>query len=252
VAVGASTIFLPIYAVASLVEDENKLAYYRDSGPWRDFRNHWDDVWTVAQAALRQNQWPGSSIRLRGIPFVDGWMTQVNFLNFKQWMARPHGVGISYDAAGNSLHAKYGIERGYFIGDYQAGAGEEGLITTPVMRYPIGTLSRGLELASDSKVRPDLAYPQDARGTAQWQADFREGREASNVFAYVHWMREPRGLNQSNTSHLIFGRTEGRFVGDAHGGNEDVWTYQDSNGRQVERGGRLDYAGKTWAWRDFP
>lgn len=109
-----------IYGAYSQVSDVVRLNYGQ-KGALADYSKSWDTAYFTLRGIFSSK--PGADPKAltpwkdeveadRWVtPLADGYARHLNRLAFREWMSRPHGVGL--DDAG---HAEYGRVRGYFVG----------------------------------------------------------------------------------------------------------------------------------------
>jgi hypothetical protein len=122
-----------------------------------------------------------------------------------------------------------------------AGAGVGALVAAPV------ALAYGLSQAAQANIETDYGTAH-VHATARRQAVAATGDAAAlaefdrqNVVTYVEVMRQARGPLQDDDSHLAFHWARGTFLG--------VGATTDSVPRPWLAGGKLQYEGKIYDWR---
>lgn len=127
------------YAVVVIVDDAEKLSYGQE-GATRDYNTHWYDVYNRCFTNLRAGASPTVTdlqIERKLTPFVDGYMEQLNYLSYLQWMQSPSGVTeLGLDIQGKAIH---GSIRGYFVGGIEELDGKGGLV------FPGNKLNRSMQ-----------------------------------------------------------------------------------------------------------
>lgn len=106
------------YALCIFINDFEELQYGQ-AGALRDFNKHWDKTYASCFFKLRSNpnfaQYSDLQLKRTLTPFIDGFMEELNRLQFDKWLKT--GKGITEAGLNSHGHLVHGRDRGKFIGD---------------------------------------------------------------------------------------------------------------------------------------
>jgi hypothetical protein len=263
IAVVALAVTVVVYAIGSAISDLNRLSYGQQ-GAIRDYDKQWQNVHDRMFAKLRANpanaKMRDSEIDRMLVPIVDGFMRNLNDIAFTQWQKRG-GVLIGQNLS-PSEHARFGSERGYFVGNGRPGYNtliEAGLrirsidesfvlkcvpaadtrtqtINVPPPSYVAIT---NAQRKGKVKLDDDAINPKQKATSYVTHSDTKNvfyqaiGRSLCNVSQYGAYMKSPDGKGQDPVKRCKQGLAEGAFTG------------------SCGDGGTLVFAGATFDFRSF-
>lgn len=181
--VGVGQVIVLVYLVVVAIEDAIRLHSYGQSGALEDYWKQWMVMYgrgydnlvggvpvAVLDASGEKVRNADGTVKTATViltdaeinrimwPFTDGYMAQRNKNAFERWMRQPWGLGMTRGG-----HAKYGRDRGYFVGEVSA-AGD--LVVGPpkksdlpeyVQFIPGGYVGNGDDVVTPEEVKQAIA-----------------------------------------------------------------------------------------------
>ncbi len=207
--VGLLSLGAVAYAIGSAISDASRLAYGQ-AGAQRDWDKKWTQVFGEMFASLQANGLDEKEALAIAYPFTDGYMSMENERRFSEWMARGRGL-FGLGTLNDAQHAKWGLDRGYFVGPITAGGSLIGPARWTQKDAGFWAKFDALPPPSNDPAAFDREVPA-ALGRTILRRPYTHGVIAANVTDYQRWMAEPHGFGVDDARHFEVGQAEGRFI----------------------------------------